>query len=216
MQDATQRRSQVPLSVAGPAVLDRHTVNLPSTDYRDSRRVAWAVLCVAMALLAFELVVTRLFSVILWNHFAFLAISVALFGLGVAGMAVYLLPSLFRPERAVDHLCACALLFPPVLWVAVAGLCALPIRMDFSRQMFTFLAIVFFTAALPFAVGGLVIALALTHWPRQVNRIYAFDLVGSALGCLLVIVLLGQLDGPSAALALGVLPALAALILRPS
>jgi hypothetical protein len=179
-------------------------------------RVAWAVLLVAMTLLAFELVVTRLFSVILWNHFAFLAISVALFGLGVAGVLVYALPERFSRERASSQLRACALLLPGALWFAVTVLCALPIRMDFKREMFAFLAAVFLTTAVPFVVGGLAIALALTHWTRSVNRIYGFDLVGSALGCLLVIGLLDRLDGPSAALALAILPALAAMVLRRS
>ncbi len=69
-------------------------------DNREAGRVATAVLLLAMSLLAFQLVVTRIFSVILWNHFAFLAISLALFGFGVAGVAVTLAGGFFRRERA--------------------------------------------------------------------------------------------------------------------
>ena len=108
-----------------------------------------------MSLLAFELVATRLFSVIVWNHFAFLAISVALFGFGVAGVAVYLLPERFAPERATAQIRACALLLGPVLWATVSILCALPIRMDFSASMFTYLAVLFAVTSIPFVVGGL-------------------------------------------------------------
>lgn len=190
--------------------------DMAGTHAAAANRVAWAVLWIATALLAFELVATRLFSVILWNHFAFLAISIALFGLGVAGLAVYLLPEVFSPARALRQMRIAALALPIVLWIVVGVLCALPIRMNFNREMFVYLTVIFLVAAVPFVVGGLAIALALTHWPGRVNRIYAFDLVGSACGCGLVIVLLHWLDGPSAALALGVLPLVAALWLRRS
>jgi hypothetical protein len=179
-------------------------------------RVAGAVFLIALTLLAFELVVTRLFSVILWNHFAFLAISIALFGLGAAGIAVHVLPGWFSAERAVQQIRAFSLLLALVLWIVVPGLCALPIRMDFTRQMMGYLGTIFVLAALPFAIGGIAITLALKHWPRHTNRIYAFDLVGSGVGCLVVILLLELLDGPSAALALAVFPAAAALVLRRS
>lgn len=183
---------------------------------RNAGRLAVAVLLIAGTLLSFELISTRLFSVILWNHFAFLAISIALFGLGGGGMVLYALPGRFTRERAWDQIRFCALALPVVLWIAVVVLCALPIRMDFGSSMVIYLAIIFAVTALPFAVGGAAIALALTHWPDRVNRIYAFDLIGSALGCALVIVLLGTLDGPTAALALAVLPLAAAWLMKPS
>ena len=49
-------------------------------------------LCVAlttMATLLLELALTRIFSVVFYYHFAFLAISIALFGLGLGGVYSY-------------------------------------------------------------------------------------------------------------------------------
>src|ERR1019366_4723324 len=49
-------------------------------------------LCVGlttMATLLLELSLTRIFSVVFYYHFAFLAISIALFGLGVGGVFSY-------------------------------------------------------------------------------------------------------------------------------
>lgn len=63
------------------------------------RRVALGVLCTSMALMTSELVVTRIFSVVVWYHFAFLAISVALFGMGAAALAVHLLEHRILPSR---------------------------------------------------------------------------------------------------------------------
>jgi len=56
----------------------------------------------ALSLLLTELLLTRIFSVVLRYHFAFMAISVALLGLGIAGVVVYLLRDrLLRPARVV-------------------------------------------------------------------------------------------------------------------
>ena len=49
-------------------------------------------LCVALTTLAtllLELSLTRIFSVVFYYHFAFLAISIALFGLGAGGVFSY-------------------------------------------------------------------------------------------------------------------------------
>src|SRR5204862_1915702 len=53
-------------------------------------RLAVAVALVSFASLLLELSLTRLFSVVLFYHFAFLAISIALLGLGAGGVVAYL------------------------------------------------------------------------------------------------------------------------------
>jgi hypothetical protein len=179
----------------------------------ETRAIALAIAFVAMSMLAFELVLTRIFSVILFNHFAFLAISIGLFGFGVAGVVVFLRPRTFEQCRGKLHIKRCALALPPTMWFVTATLCILPIRVEAGGMLVLYLGLIFLLAALPFFLGGLAITLALMHWPQATNRIYAFDLIGSGLGCLLVIILLAWLDGPTAALAIALLPALAALIL---
>ena len=88
-----------------------------STHASRANRLAVAIGLIAATLLAFELIATRLFSVILWNHFAFLAISIALFGLGVGGMTLYLMPQTFRRDRAWSQVRGAALLLPAAICV---------------------------------------------------------------------------------------------------
>src|SRR5438876_3442545 len=52
-------------------------------------RVLAAIGCVSAALLMTELALTRIFSVVMYYHFAFLAISIALFGLSASGVFAY-------------------------------------------------------------------------------------------------------------------------------
>ena len=52
-------------------------------------RIYLAVALTSAATLLLELSITRIYSVFLYYHFAFLAISTALFGLGVGGLFSY-------------------------------------------------------------------------------------------------------------------------------
>jgi len=61
------------------------------------------------ALLMLEVSLTRILSVVMWYHFAFFAISVALFGLAASGLVVYLAPGTFRGERAMTQCWGAAL-----------------------------------------------------------------------------------------------------------
>src|SRR5579884_4171287 len=82
----------------------------PSSAPRHSN---WPPLYLAVALttsaaLLLELSLTRIFSVVFYYHFAFLAISIALFGLGVGGVLSYLVADwrwpLFRKLGALSLL----------------------------------------------------------------------------------------------------------------
>lgn len=59
---------------------------------------------IALATLMYEILLIRVFSVTMWYHFAFVAVSVAMFGMTVGALAVYLRPAMFPPERVHSNL----------------------------------------------------------------------------------------------------------------
>src|SRR4051812_46996269 len=63
---------------------------MPGSASMPPRRDLIAVSCVSGTLLMIELALTRIFSVVMYYHFAFLAISIALFGLSASGVFAYL------------------------------------------------------------------------------------------------------------------------------
>ena len=63
-----------------------------------SRRTAFGLAFVALSTLMYEVLLTRIFSVTMWYHFAFVAISVAMFGMTVGALVVYLKPAWFPAE----------------------------------------------------------------------------------------------------------------------
>ena len=66
---------------------------------------------ITLATLMYEIALTRIFSVTMWYHFAFVAISVALFGMTIGALLVYLMPERFRDADVKRHLWRSSLLF---------------------------------------------------------------------------------------------------------
>ena len=75
---------------------------------------------VTLATLMEEILLTRIFSVTMWYHFVFVAISVAMFGLTVGGLLVYLAPRYFTGLQAKKHLSASAWILAVVTFVMFA------------------------------------------------------------------------------------------------
>src|SRR3989442_8991499 len=68
-----------------------------------------ALLLVSMATLLFEILLTRIFSVTMWYHFAFMAISIAMFGMTLGALRVYRRPERYPQDRLVLDLGSLAL-----------------------------------------------------------------------------------------------------------
>jgi hypothetical protein len=165
-------------------------------------------LCVALTTLAtllLELSLTRIFSVVFYYHFAFLAISIALFGLGVGGVLSYVVAGWKGPLTYKLGGLSLANTFLTALALAVILLQGNQIHVwDY--------ALIYFTTSLPFVASGAIVSLAVSETIERVNRVYFFDLLGAALGCMLLWPMLEVLDGPGAVLSAAVVFAAAAAI----
>jgi predicted membrane-bound spermidine synthase len=71
---------------------------------------------------------------------------------------------------------------------------------------------VYFVAALPFFLAGTIVSLAISETIQKVDRVYFFDLMGAAAGCLLLVPLLNHLGGPNTVIVAAVLFAAAAAV----
>lgn len=158
-----------------------------------------------LATLILELSLTRIFSVVFYYHFAFLAISIALFGLGAGGLFSYVV---VRRGGNIFHRLGVLALVNSL--IVVASLAFLLTRAG-EPDNFT-LAGVYFASALPFFFSGVVVSIAIAEAIERVDRVYFFDLIGAAGGCLLLVPLLNYLGGPNTVIAVSVLLAVSAAI----
>ena len=151
----------------------------------------------SFAALLLELALTRLFSVVLFYHFAFLAISIALLGLGAGGVFAYLLKTRlagFGTRSLAAGLCmANAVVVVVVLEVVLHTRVALEV----SGRNFLRLTALYLAAAVPFFLTGLLFSVVFAREPRRIPRLYGADLCGGALACLAVVPLLNWVGGPN-------------------
>jgi hypothetical protein len=176
-------------------------------------RVLLGIALVAGGTLALQVLLTRLFSAVLFYHFGFLAISLALLGIGAGALAIYVRPGLVE-GRPVERLLAWssiafALLLPVVMFVLV--------RLDYSYTEVTAgfvsrLGLACLLATLPFLAAGVTLAVAIRSYTPWIGRVYAFDLGGAALGAAAVVPFLWSVSAPNLAVALGGAGAVAALL----
>jgi predicted membrane-bound spermidine synthase len=159
----------------------------------------------SLATLLFELSLTRIFSVVFYYHFAFLAISIALFGLGVGGVLSYVVSEWRKPFAY--KLGAISLANSGLIALALAAI------LGQGNQISPWdYALIYFTTSLPFVASGIILSLTVSETIERVNRVYFFDLAGAACGCMVLWPLLGLLDGPSAVVSAGAIFAAAAAI----
>ena len=166
----------------------------------------------SFAALLLELSLTRLFSVVLFYHFAFLAISIALLGLGAGGVFAYLnrsrLAKVETRTLAAVLCCVNAVAIPVVLEVVLH----IPVSLDLSWANLLKLTVMYLAAAIPFMLTGILFSVVFAREARTITRLYGADLLGGALACLGVVPLLNWIGGPNTILFAGVAMALAGIM----
>lgn len=176
------------------------------------RLFSLAVATASMATVALELVLTRIYSVTMYYHFAFLAISVALLGLAAAGTAISLLPRVFTAERTAKLACLFMLGFAGGAVWSLGAAISNPISLKDWTANAAGLAHIYAAAAAPLLCSGFAISLAISRAGPDIGRIYMFDLVGAGVGCVLLVPAIGALGAPGALLLMAALGAMAALL----
>ena len=171
---------------------------------------------VTAAVLMFQIVETRILSVISWYYLSFFVVSIAMFGLTAGAVWVYLQGERFSGASLSRDLAYYGSIF--AVTTAVSLLVQLNLRLE-NVEAFDFAtlvdvgqswAVLVTAVAVPFFYSGVVVSLALTRSPFPIGRVYGVDLVGAAAGCLGALLLLNLTDGPSAVLWVSAIAALGA------
>ena len=177
------------------------------------------VLLTTLVTLALEIVLTRIFSVTMWYHFAFLTISIALMGSAAAGVMVYLRPQWLADtavHRWLGYTTIALTLAIPLCLLLYLRIPSVSIMMNRTEALtaveILYLALIYILLSIPFFLSGMVISLALARWAKSAGRIYWADLTGAAIGCLVSVAALQRLGGVNAVLALAVIMGVAALV----
>jgi spermidine synthase len=161
-------------------------------------KLLFTIFAVTFTTMLAEVLLTRVFSVVYFGQFAFLIISLALFGYGLSGVFLALRKLSERQDQAT-LLSRFMLLF--VVSFPLAYKATLVFTIDFLHLFspfhnFLFLVLNFLILLLPFFFGGVVLALIFSAYSENIGRLYFIDLVGASLGSLAIIPLIPVL-GPN-------------------
>jgi hypothetical protein len=156
-----------------------------------------------MAVLSLEVALTRVFSFIMYHHFTYLVISVAMLGFGAAGTYLTVRNPKKEPSTSQHFLPKTATLFG----LAVIGAIVLIPRIHFYpldvyfykdySNVLSMLIIIILTAT-PFFFAGACIGYIIGSAGQTINRVYFADLVGAAAGCLLALLLINTIGAIAA------------------
>lgn len=158
---------------------------------------ALGVFFVAAAGLLLEITLIRVFDVLWYPNMAYMVITLAVFSFGLAGVYLSLKPmklneKTWRTLSLVTALMAiCVLLLKPTIdqlpfnYHLLVGEHATKTAINFF--------LIYFVVCIPFFLAGLTLSLVFSHYASQIRRLYFWDLIGAALGCILLVPLLPQL-----------------------
>jgi hypothetical protein len=153
------------------------------------RALRLSLFLLSAASLAFEINLTRLFSVAQFYHFAFMIVSIALLGIGASGTALSIFPTLQRgrPNQRLSQFA-----FATGLSMLIGFLVTNLVPFDsFSiawdpRQAWI-LILHYIVLAAPFFFSGIAVGYLLSAFPYNAGGIYSANLLGSAAGCVLAL-----------------------------
>jgi hypothetical protein len=151
------------------------------------RQLYAAVFVLSLTSLAVELLLTRVFDVILWPNLSFLIISGAIFGLSIGGLYELLRRTSSAPGAPVRP----ALGFAVSVWSLPVLLNALPfsvdrISADPLAQTVCFL-VLYLVLLAPFFFVGVCVCRIFSAHAHDISRLYFWDLGGAAVGVAAVV-----------------------------
>jgi len=141
------------------------------------------VFCVAFAVMALELLQTRVLSALFWNHVVYLTVTVALMGFGISGVFVSLVSRrLENPERWAA-ICSGAFAISSFASLRFASFVpeVYPIGHTLGGSIVQ-LVLCYAALTIPFLFAGLTLGLIFMLHGENVHRLYFADLAASAAG----------------------------------
>jgi hypothetical protein len=151
------------------------------------------LLLLSCLVLALEVLETKIFAYSLENGLIFLVVGVVLLGFGAGGSVLSLKAEMGDPRRLVGRN---LLLTAALLVIAHAVFARYSDQLEFALDGWTVGILV--ALAAPYFSAGMAVAAILADPAGNVHARYGINLIGSALGCLVVFFVLGPLSGPRA------------------
>ncbi len=157
-----------------------------------NRSISFGVAAIAFAVLLMELSMIRIMEVILAPNTGYMALTSAMFAMGLGGIYLYLYP--ISAERIKLNLGRMAIVFAIAAPAVIFVFNLLPFGFEINQQNLVIQAFcwagMYLSLVLPFFAAGLALALIFQTWSKDIDRLYFFDLIAAGCACLIFIPLM--------------------------
>ncbi|MGC9975733.1 MAG: hypothetical protein ABSC57_03295 [Syntrophales bacterium] len=153
------------------------------------RRIQVSVFFISAALISYQILLFKMFSIQYWYHFAYLIISIALLGFGASGTVIFLFRRTLKNHFPLV-LFSCALLLAFSMWMNdyLSRMIAFnPLMIIWDKSEIYHLLYLSLSIFIPFFLGGLCIGVSFVVASNYIHRIYFANLAGSGLGSMIVL-----------------------------
>jgi len=151
-----------------------------------------AVFLLSLSAIAFEILLTRVFSIGQWNHLSFMVISIALFGFAASGTFLSILDARKKGWgkrlSATDAVTILVILYTITAIISFIVLNQIPLdyfKLPLQPVQTLYLLTAYLLLALPFFFTGLVVSLAYAFIPEKTGLVYFSSMAGSACGAII-------------------------------
>src|SRR5665213_721874 len=154
------------------------------------RRLSIGVSLIALATLVLELMLTRVFDVVLAPNLGYVVVTSAVFAFGLAGIHATL-----RPISAEQNIAG--MLFAKSFFFALTTVLLIPLinllPLDYTHlgslpfRTFGAFALLYLGLIIPFFLAGSILIAIFSKYAGSIQRLYFWDLIGAALGSVLVV-----------------------------
>src|SRR5215204_2230779 len=143
----------------------------------------------SLSIILFELALTRIFSIVLWYDYAFMAISIAFFGLGIGSFMIHIQRDKFETLKKQSTIDPRFAFSSKIVQYAIAYGISVPVfifLIGYIPSDTSYIYLFYLISSIPFFFAGAGMALVFLAMSEKINKLYFADLVGAALATIIL------------------------------
>src|SRR5918999_3896055 len=143
----------------------------------------------SLSIILFELALTRIFSIVLWYDYAFMAISIAFFGLGVGSFMIHIQKDKFSTLKKKSTIDSQFTFSSRIVRYAIAYGISLPIftfLIGYIPSDTSYIYLFYLISSVPFFFAGAAMASIFLAMSEKISKLYFADLIGAALATIIL------------------------------
>ena len=137
----------------------------------------------SLSIILFELALTRIFSIVLWYDYAFMAISIAFFGLGIGSFVIHIQRDKIKMQKKKSTTEPQFAFSSRIVQFAIAYGISVPIfifLIGYIPSDTSYIYLFYLVSSVPFFFAGACMALIFLAMSEKISKLYFADLIGAA------------------------------------